>query len=490
MNALLRKIPLLLFLSVLFLQGTPPYDLQKEVDRLNGDTVMKHGEWGLFALAQDSGNVIAENNADLSLMPASTMKILTTGAALGLLGPDFQYETTIGYDGTFDKTSGTINGNLYIQGAGDPTLESKYFRRSDSATAFSSIAERLVSSGVKIITGDIIGDASCFSDNALPDGWTWGDLGQYYGAGTSGLDYRDNSVTLHFNSQGKDTCTIDSVTPFPENVRYRSFVTADGKKDEAFVYGTPFGNDFSVYGTIPAGKKNYEVDASDPDPALLCAHDVLHQLQGAGITVNGKCTSSGRIFRDGKKMPSAKRTVLFSLLSPPLSEIVHMTNLHSDNVYAEQLLRTLGYRKGKSGSTEDGIDVVLDFWRSKGLDTDGLHMTDGSGLSRSNLITTKQQASVLRIISQSPWYDVFYRSLPVAGKSGSLAGLCKGTFAENNMHAKSGYIDRARGYAGFVKTRSGKTICFSLLANNYTCPASEMKKRLERILVALAEYGG
>ncbi|MGL5890425.1 MAG: D-alanyl-D-alanine carboxypeptidase, partial [Bacteroidia bacterium] len=157
--------------------------------------------------------------------------------------------------------------------------------------------------------------------------------------------------------------------------------------------------------------------------------------------------------------------------------------------YAEQLLRTIGFVKGKSGRTEDGAAVVMNFWKQQGIDTKGMFMNDGSGLSRSDAVTTRQQSEALRIITKWPKkeYEAFKHSLPVAGKSGSLASLCKGSFAENNLIAKSGYITRARGYTGYVKTRSGKLVCFSLLANNYTCTATEMKKKLEKILVAVAE---
>lgn len=112
---------------------------------------------------------------------------------------------------------------------------------------------------------------------------------------------------------------------------------------------------------------------------------------------------------------------------------------------------------------------------------------DGSGLSRSNLVTTKQQAMILYKISKMPWFGEFDSSLPVAGKEGSMSSLCKGTCAENNMRAKTGYINRARGYAGYVKTKSGRNVCFSILANNYTCTPTEMKKKLEKVLVAIAE---
>jgi D-alanyl-D-alanine carboxypeptidase/D-alanyl-D-alanine-endopeptidase (penicillin-binding protein 4) len=114
-------------------------------------------------------------------------------------------------------------------------------------------------------------------------------------------------------------------------------------------------------------------------------------------------------------------------------------------------------------------------------------MNDGCGLARANVVTTKTEVQVLNVLSRSKDFNFFYNSLPVAGKAGSLGGLCDGTFAENNMCAKSGYITRARAYSGFVKNHKGELLSFSVIANNYDCTPAEMKRKLEKILVAIAE---
>lgn len=461
-----------------------PSKLQIEINQLNADDALVHGSWGLCVMDLDSGNLIASNFPDKSMMPASTMKILTTGAAMGLLGKDYRYTTFIEYDGVYDSINGIIHGNLFIRGTGDPSLCSSHFPI-DSVNGFAGLPKRLKKMGIKIIEGNIYGDQTFFSDNPLPDGWTWGDLGQYYGAGTSGLDYRDNKVTLYFNSMKGDSGRLEKVSPQPKGVRFTSYVTADGKKDEAYVYGAPGADAFMIYGSIPPGKKNYEVDASNPDPAMTCAEDVFNGLLKQGVIVGGTARRWTR--NDQRNAKPFIRKPLTQYVSLPLSDIIEVTNKHSDNVYAEQLLRTLGALKGEDGTTEAGTVVVRDYWKSQGVDVDGMYLVDGSGLSRADLVTTRQQCTILYKISKMPWYTEFNSSLPVAGKEGSMSSLCKGTCAENNMRAKTGYINHARGYAGYVKTQSGKMVCFSLLANNYTCSPTDMKKKLEKILVAIAE---
>jgi serine-type D-Ala-D-Ala carboxypeptidase/endopeptidase (penicillin-binding protein 4) len=487
MNRIPVNVLLICAAVALCIRAAVPQNLQTEINRLDADESLKHGVWSLCVITADSGKIIASKNAEQSVIPASTMKVLTTGAALGLLGTDFRYETRIERDGFFDSLTGVVHGNLYIRGSGDPTIESKHFRSDKTAgLSWKSLPAQLLKLGIKKIDGDIIGDASCFSENPTPDGWSWGDLGQYYGAGTSGLSYHDNCVTLHFNSAKGDSCILERIEPAVDNVVYRSYVKADGKKDEAYVYGAPFSSVYYIYGSIPAQQKDYEVEAAKPEPAYQCAKDLRESLISAGISVSGKASTVRRRDIENISTPK-KRRVLAAVLSPPLSRIVEETNMHSDNIYAEQLLRTLGLLKGAGGNTEDGITVVKNYWKSQGVDLGGLNMMDGSGLSRSNLVTTTIVASALRAISTTKWDDAFQRSLPVAGVSGSLAGMCKGTCAENNIRAKSGYINRARGYAGYVKTKSGKLLCFSLLANNYTCTSTEMKKKLEKVMVALAE---
>jgi D-alanyl-D-alanine carboxypeptidase/D-alanyl-D-alanine-endopeptidase (penicillin-binding protein 4) len=479
-----KHIPLILLCAALAFAAGVPSRLQTEINTLNSDEALTHGAWALCVIDVDSGKVIASNDPERSMIPASTMKVLTTGAAMGLLGKDYRYSTFVEYDGVYDIAAGVIHGNVFIRGTGDPTLGSSRFP-ADSVNGFAGLPKKLKEMGIRIIEGNIYGDKTFFSDNPLPDGWTWGDLGQYYGAGTSGLDYKDNKVVLHFNSMKGDSGRITRIDPQPRGMRYVTYVTCAGKKDEAYVYGSLNATNYSVYGSIPAGQKDFEVEASNPEPAVTCAEDVYNGCIKQGIIVGGAAKVWSR--NDQRNAKPFVRKTLMTFSSPALSQIIEVTNKQSDNIYAEQLLRTLGALKGEDGTTEAGTAVVRDYWAAQGVNTDGMYIMDGSGLSRSNLVTTKQQAMILYKISKLPWYAEFNASLPVAGKEGSMSSLCKGTCAENNMRAKTGYINRARGYAGYVKTKSGRNVCFSVLANNYTCSATEMKKKLEKILVAIAE---
>jgi D-alanyl-D-alanine carboxypeptidase/D-alanyl-D-alanine-endopeptidase (penicillin-binding protein 4) len=482
---LLIFLSFLLFISFGYSQNSK---LNTAIENLKKDDALKHAVWSVCVMDTKKDSAITEYNSAISLTPASTMKIVTTGAALSILGSDFKFETKIQYDGILDTVTGILKGNLYIVGGGDPTLESEFFKdKKDSTTIVQKWAKLLKAKGIKKIEGAVIGDASIFEDNMLPSQWIWGDIGNYFGAGASGLTYHDNKYTIFLKSgiAGSQT-TINKIVPNIPEMQISSSVTSGGSDDNAFIYGGIYSNFRMAQGTIPANKNNYEVDGSIPDPALFCAQELENALKEINISVAGKANTIRALKELSDYSVTTKKTI-FSSYSPTLDKIVYWTNLKSLNLYAEHLLKYLCYKKIGIGRENEGTMIITNFWKDKGVDVGGFFMNDGCGLARANVITTKTETQVLRLMTLDKNYKAFYESLPVAGKSGSMGSLCEGTCAENNMRAKTGYITRARGYAGYVKNKKGELLCFSLLANNYDCTPTEMKMKLEKILVAIAE---
>jgi len=365
-----------------------------------------------------------------------------------------------------------------IIGSGDPTLQSEYFYKDESIT--DKWAKALAEKGITKITGKIIADGSCF-ERAIPANWIWGDIGNYFGTTPCGLAFADNKFKILYTSKASGSeAQITGMAPayMTRTLTVTSKVIAKGTEDEAYVYGDPFSYTREISGTIPPNKTNYEVEAALPDPALLCAEMLQSSLMKLNIQVSPKAVESLYV-----KDSLSKRQILYTHYSPTLDKIIYYTNLKSNNLYCESLLRVLG-----KGSPAAGIDAVKNYWKQRGLSTDELFMSDGSGLSRSNTVTTGFLANVLcKVYRDSVNYKFFYASLPVAGKDGSMINLGKNTRIENNMHAKTGYINRARGYCGYVKTKSGKDLAFSILFNNYNCSAKEAKLKLEKFLVELGE---
>lgn len=462
--------------------------LSREIENLKKDVAMKHASWSVYVINSRNDSVIADYNGNTSLIPASTLKIVTTSAALGMLGSDYVFKTQIQYDGVLDTVSGVLKGNLYIVGGGDPTLESSYFKeKKDSLTTIERWALILKAKGIKKIEGAIIGDAEIFEDNLIPTQWIWGDIGNYFGAGASGLSYHDNKYIVNFKSGslGSKT-TINSIQPPVEDLQFINKVTAGGSDDSAFIYGSPYSSYRKAEGTIPPNKKNYEVEGSIPDPALACAQTLEKELKKLQVSISQKATTAKQL-KENNEYTISNRKNIYTYYSPTLEKIVYWTNMKSVNLYAEHLLKFISYKKTGFGTEAKGTQIVTAYWKDRGVDVSGFTMTDGCGLARANVITTKTEAQILCKMIKDKNFDVFFKSFPVAGKSGSLGNLCEGSFAENNMRAKSGYITMARGYAGYVKNRKGDLLCFSLIANNYECSPTEMKRKLEKILIAIAD---
>jgi D-alanyl-D-alanine carboxypeptidase/D-alanyl-D-alanine-endopeptidase (penicillin-binding protein 4) len=209
-------------------------------------------------------------------------------------------------------------------------------------------------------------------------------------------------------------------------------------------------------------------------------------LKNLNISIKEKTTTT-RLQKENNKTINTNRKTIYIHYSPTLDKIVYWTNLKSINLYAEHLLKYIAYKKNGIGLEVEGTELITNYWKNKGVDVNGFYMNDGCGLARANAITTKTEAQVLNQMVKEKSFKALYESLPIAGKTGSLESMCKGTIAENNLRAKSGYITRARGYTGYVKNKKGELLCFSVIANNYSCSPGVMKKKLERILIAIAE---
>ncbi len=469
-----------IFLWILFFPLYASAQLSSIVDTWKADKDLKSATIGYCVFDVKTNSVIAEYNSHTYLIPASTQKAITTGAALGVLGGGYRFETKLCYTGTFDKTTGILTGDLYIYGHGDPTLQSENFTK-DSVQITDKWASVLKEKGLKEIKGKIIGDASYF-DRIIPGNWIWADINNYFGVAPCALSFYDNKFKILYTSKEAGSKAVVEKT-FPaylsNSITINSNVICKGTEDDAFVTGDPFAYTKDVSGKIPPNKTNFEVEAALPDPALLCAEKLFLSLIKVGVKCNQKLIQSNYKRADS----TVTKTTFYSHYSPSLDRIIYFTNLKSNNHYCETILRAIG-----KGSMYLGIDAVKNYWQKQGLDVSELFMVDGSGLSRANTVSTNFQASLLaKIYKDSSYYKTFNSSLPVAGKSGSMSNIGKGTFLENNMRAKTGYINRARGYCGYVKTNSGKELSFSILFNNYNCSAKEAKTKIEKFLVELVE---
>ncbi len=447
---------------------SPLENLKAEIYKLQDDPDLIHGIWGICVLDIRKDSVMAEYNSATGLVPASSLKVVTTAAALSLLGENFRYETKIQYDGTLDSLNGILYGNLYIRGCGDPSLGSKYFlKEKDTIQLTKKWAALIVTKGIRKIEGAVIADPTIFDQHVVPDTWIWGDMGNYYGAGSSGLNYRDDLYTVIYQSGNEgDTAKISKIYPSIPGMVLTSHVKSGGTKDNAYLYGAPYSNMRYAEGMIPPNRKDYQVDGAMPDPSFYLAFELDSMLRKSGLQITEMPVSVKESYLFDKEKKKHRKT-LVQEYSPKLSDLVYWTNKKSLNLYAESFLKTLSLRRSATGNETQGTDAVTAFWASKGVDIKGLYMNDGCGLSRWNSITPRQFVSMLRIVSKEPCFKSFYKSLPEHS---------------GNVVAKSGYITRVRSYTGYATKKNGDLIAFSIIANNYDCAPPEMRKKLEKLM--------
>jgi len=454
------------------------------LETCKSDKTLINGTYAYCVMEAQSGKILSEYNSHIFVIPASTLKIVTTAAGLGTLGKFYRYDTRIYFTGTFNKTNGVLNGDIIIRGSGDPTLNSELFKsKKDTTDITDKWAEILKQKGLKELNGKIIGDASCYGRH-IPSNWVWGDISNYFGVAPCGLSFNDNLYSVYFSTGATGSkAEVLEIKPNYTSItlEHDISVTAAGKEDDAYVFGDPFGPKKTIQGTIPPNSKRLEVRAALPDPALMCAEYLQRSLNKAGITTPTLCAAS--VYEGDDPLIKKEKSLMHTHYSSSLEKIVYHTNLTSNNLFCETILKTIG-----GGSNYSGINKVKEYWKNKGLDVSELFMVDGNGLSRANTVTTYFETGALhKLYNDSIIFKSFYNSLPTAGLSGSMRNIGNGTFIEKNMKAKTGYINRARGYCGYVKSKSGKDLCFSVLFNNYSCSASEMKKKIEQLLIAIAE---
>lgn len=463
--------------------------LDKAVTTFSQGAGMEHASISIMVYDLENQTTVASLNENLTLPTASTAKMMSTAAALELLGPDYRAQTRMYMDG-YIKDSVLI-GNIWIRGGGDPSLGSKYFNREGHQLDFMlPWIDSLKALGIISISGGVIGDASEFGYEGAPDGWSWNDLGNYYGAGPSGLTLYDNLVRYTFASSGKPnvTTTVKSIEPEVPGLVYHNYVKSSTKSgDNAYLYGAPFAFDRFGTGTIPMNQSSFLVKGSLPDPELQCAYEFDKLLRAQGIET-GEAPSGVREMEITSSDASySSRTLLATHQGETLSEIVKETNFRSVNLFAEHMVSLIGYEKTGNGSTSSGLSVLENHWKSK-FDADGLHLNDGSGLSRSNAISAAHFVGMLKTMHSSKQGTVFKSSLPVAGESGTMRNVCKGQAGHGRISAKSGSLTRVASYSGYARSSSGKQLAFAIIVNNFDGSYSTLRSRMSTLMNAIAVY--
>jgi D-alanyl-D-alanine carboxypeptidase/D-alanyl-D-alanine-endopeptidase (penicillin-binding protein 4) len=440
--------------------------LQTAFNRFQADSQCKYASVSLTVLDAKTGETVFAANPNMGLATASTLKTITSITAFYILGKDFQYQTQFGYSGTV-SADGTLNGDLIIKGAGDPTLGSWRYSGHHENEILMQLVAAIQKAGIKKINGHVVGDDSVFGTQSVPNGWIWMDVGNYYGAGTSGLCWRENQFDIKLKTGAINTpVSVLRTVPNTPYLNYKSELlnAPSGTGDDAYGY-LPVGTKLMyLRGTYAQDQEKKSISVAVPDPAFDAAYRLTDTLKRLGFAITGEPESVLTLNAADQPVPTISIS-LATIASPQLSKIIYWLNQKSINLYAEQLLKTIAWKSGKQPSTDNGVEVEQDFWKARGIDPHSLNVVDGSGLSPGDRVTTMTMATVLKSAKGTDWYPDFYESLPVY----------------NNMKMKSGSILNVLTYAGY-QTHNGRELCFSIMVNNFNGSSRGIKEKMFRVL--------
>lgn len=423
--------------------------LSSAVEAAESSKELRHAIVALYVADAATGKVVYAHNAQAGLAPASTQKLFTSIAALETLGSSFRYETVFGIEGN----------QLVIEASGDPSLGSDRYAGTKAVNLLNSLKSALQQRNATI-EGIEIRNPKNISDNAIPGGWIWEDIGNYYGAPSRSFNWQENQfdILLQSGQVVGEPVTITGFEPMEAAIPLRNKVrsAAPGTGDNTIVY-LPLGADSSLIdGTIPVNEKKFVVSAAVSHPARVFFKQLLpgrsqiniRYVQGTGATAT-----------DGYQL-------LYRHFSPDLDSLTYCFLRKSINLYGEALLQRLAAEKTGTGNTGSGTAWLKKFWSARDIDSSALHVYDGSGLSPQNRVTADALVTALLYAKSRPWFKAFYNALP----------------EYNGMKMKSGSINGARAFAGFHTSAHGREYVFAIIINNYDGAALAATRKIYALL--------
>lgn len=447
-------------------------NLQKSINNILEFSELRGSIVGIAA-KESSNDLLYAHNNELLMIPGSTLKVITTFVALDLLDSDFRYVTKVLYNGSIDR-SGTLTGNIWIVGAGDPSLGSPRETIGRNFQALQNeILQALKINKIKCVDGKIIIQDDRFDQEMVHPNWPYSDVGNYYGGGVSGLNINENEYTIHFNTRKAIGKKADLKFVYPEVpfLKLNNEVRIADKEsgDNAYIFGGPGNYMKIIRGTLPQGYLNYEIKGAIPNPSEFFGYHLSSFLEKNGISNIG--------YEINLIDKNVKTNLLIEFKSKALTELVKLSNEKSINLYCEAFLKSIS-----SGTREHGIKEINNRLNKYKLDTFSILMEDGSGLSPRNSITPGLFVEFLDHYKNKWGIEICKELLPQVSNEGTVRGMLKNSPAAGKAFLKSGYIGKVLCYAGYLQSKSGKWISLALMFNQYRCETSEVRSIAEKII--------
>ena len=475
--------------------------LDRRIDSILAANDAQRGFWGIEVVQLAGGKPLYERDAQHLFIPASNLKMFTTAAALEKLGPGYVFRTTVESD-TAPDAEGRVH-DLFIVGRGDPNLGVRAFPYTyhgplqPADKSLQELADQVKARGVREVTGALVADDTYFVWEPFAPNWAADDLEWGYGAPVSALAFNDNLLTLHVKPATKvgDPASL-RLDPIADYYKLRNEVMtrAAGTEKSYSLERLPGSMELDVWGQIPLDAAEDTATVAIANPPQLTAELFRQALEARGIAVDGQVEvrHSSRL-EAASSLESASvpppRIVLAEHRSPPLSEAIKVVNKESENLHAEMLLRTLGHVLSNRGSLAGGLEALNAFTAQQvGILPGETYFSDGSGLSREDLVAPHAAIELLVYMARSPHFPAYLDSLPVSGVDGTLAHRLSEEEVKGRIHAKTGSVEHVNTLSGYIDLPSGKRLVFSIMANNHALANKAGQDTLDAIVVEIYKW--
>lgn len=435
--------------------------LEAALKRLEADEQFAASTIAMYVVNSKTGQLIYQKNGQTGMAPASCQKIVTSVTAFEILGKDFRYKTTLSTNGSI--SNGRLFSDLIITGSGDPTLGSWRYALTREESIISRWSNAVQKHGITAIEGRVRINQSVFNTATIPDGWIWQDIGNYYGAGAAGFNWRENQFDLSLSSDNNigDKVTISSTTPRGLSLQWTNELraAAKGSGDNAYIYIAPYTKTGFLRGTIPIAQNNFVISGAMPDPAAFTAQLLTDRLTGLGIPVYSNPITA---------VPGTRQEplTLITTESPALDSINYWFLKKSVNLYGEALLKTIAAQKQQPGNTDSGIAIIRNFWAKNGIKKSELKLMDGCGLSPQNRVTTRALVTIMQYARAQEWFSTYFNALPEI----------------NGIRMKDGYINGVRSYTGYTSSKDGNFYTFAFIVNNFDGNPGTVREKMWKVL--------
>lgn len=421
----------------------------------------------------ESSKIIASHNAQKLLNPASTLKLLTSLIYLEEKGDSYRHKTTVGYKGKL-SSDGVLHGDIIVNGSGDASFGSaRYGNQHNLPSLTTQIVVAIKNAGITCIEGNIIVNTSPYGTDCVPHTWSYNDLGNYYACGIWGLNVNENTYELTFDRSAKSNVSLKKIDPYIPELYFNNELElgAANSGDQAYIFCAPYQKQAYIRGSIPSGKGTFSILGSIPDAPKFFSYYLAKALDINGIRSISTAVTLQNITPD--------KTLWEYDGAPALTQVKSAIE-KSINMYCEAFLMELG-----KGNREKGIKFITNYLKkNKIIQSDkDINLNDGSGLSQRNYISSKVLADFLIYQYKNMPQDKLFSILAKNGYDGTLKNAFLSGGLKGKIHGKSGSMGGVRAYSGFLETKSGKTLSFSIMVNHYTTSSSSVLKEIENLLL-------